>query len=322
MTILRFSNTDHRLIGAADNAISDTVKFWFYLTFLIPSYTCSVFVLYYLIVNGKLRFTLHNHSIILVLVIGIVYEMTIYPWMLYYYHYRGVWHRSLIFCTIWSFIDWGLYYTQTILFAWTTIERHILIFHNQWVSTKTRRFLIHYVPLVLLSSYCLVYYVILDFFPPCINSYYDTSMICVTLCFTNIYALYMWDTLVHQALPTLIIVTFSIALLVRVSWHKHRIGQSIQWRKHRKMTIQMLYISLLYLIFAFPMTLMNLLYLCVLPRSIGMHFMQYLLFLNYSMILLYPFACLLSLPQLRHKFIDKFRCTRQRVQPLSLMLRK
>ena len=297
------------------------MKFWLYLIFLIPSFLCSLFVVYHLLVYGRLRYNLYNHAILIVLVLGLIYEVTIYPWMLYYNHAEGVWERSLPFCTLWSFIDWGLYYTQTILFAWATIERHILIFHDRWVATRTKCFVIHYLPLIVLMLYCLIYYVVIDFFPPCENSYTNESMICVSLCLMHAHTpLHMWDTIAHQILPNVIIVTFSIALLVRIYWRKYRIGQSVQWRKHRKMTIQVLYISFLYLIFAFPMTLMNFLYLCSISRLFGADLMQYLLVLNYTMILLSPFACLLALPHFQNTWKNKFHLRRQRtatVKPLN-----
>jgi hypothetical protein len=46
---------------------------------------------------------------------------------------------------------------------------------------------------------------------------------------------------------------------------------------------------------------MNFLHLCGLPRYLTADFMEYLLFFNYCMILLCPFVCALSLPQLRNK---------------------
>jgi hypothetical protein len=64
----------------------------------------------------------------------LICEVTDYPWLLYHYHHVGMWERSFTFCQIWGFIDWGLYITQTVIFAWATTERHILIFHD-----KTRK---------------------------------------------------------------------------------------------------------------------------------------------------------------------------------------
>jgi hypothetical protein len=47
--------------------------------------------------------------------------------------------------------------------AWLAIERHILIFHDRWVSNRRGRFLFHYLPLIILVTYILVFYSIAIF---------------------------------------------------------------------------------------------------------------------------------------------------------------
>jgi hypothetical protein len=133
----------------------------------------------------------------------------------------------------------------------------------------------------------------------------------------------MYETIVHQILPNLIIVVFSVALLLRVRRQKHRIGKSLQWRKHWKMTIQLLFVAIIYLIFALPVTLMNFLHLCGLSREVTDPFMEYLLFFNYCILLLCPFACALSLPQMRNKVKDILQLRRQAraVAPMTLVIR-
>jgi hypothetical protein len=136
---------------------------------------------------------------------------------------------------------------------------------NNFVQTK--RFFVHYLSLILLLTYCIIFYVVDSFFLYCENFFDDSYMICI--------ALYMWDAIVHQALPNLIIVVFSIALLARILYQKHRIHWAIQWRKYRTMIVQLLSISILYLIFAFPLTLMNLMYLCDFPDDAAGNFYEY-----------------------------------------------
>ena len=278
--------------------ISYRLKFWFYLLFLIPSILCSLFVLRHLLFDRTLRNALHNHVIILLLLLGLICEVTVYPWMLFYYRSAGMWERPPIFCVIWAFIDWGLYITQTILFAWATIERHILIFHDQWTATRKKRFFVHYLPLLVLLLYCFVFYIVVNFFPPCENYFFDVDLICVYFCLYDTYEFYMWQTIFHQIVPNFIIVLFSMALLLRVLCQKYRIHQPIRWRKHRKMTVQLLSISLLYLIFSFPFIWVTLMYLCGLPYWIYGFILPYTDFFSYFIILLFPFVCALSLPEL------------------------
>lgn len=284
-----------------DEPIPNAAKFWTYLILLMPSLICSVFSLYYLLWNQTLRHALHNHAIIIFLLIALMYELTIYPWMLYFYHRQGIWQRTRFFCTIWLFIDWGLYYTQTMLFAWATIERHILIFHERWVSTKMKRLFIHYTPLIILAFYCLIYYIVILFYPPCKNIFDNYFMICVDSCLMKSFSLYTYDTIVHQISSNLIIVIFSIGLLIRIRWQKHRVGQTLTWRKHWKMTVQLLFISMVYLIFSLPLTIINFLDLFGVHRDKIFNFTEYALFLNYCTILLCPIASTLSLPRLRNR---------------------
>ena len=281
-----------------DEVISKTVRFWIYLILLIPSILCSLIFMIYVLFNRTARNAIHNHVIAIVIFIGLIYQGTLYPWMLYYYRTEEVWHRSGLFCTIWAFFDWGLYYVQTILFAWATMERHILIFHDKWVSTEKKRFFVHYLPMILILVYSLTFYIVVTFFPSCENIFNDFDIVCARLCFAQTNGLYMWDVIFHQTLPNLFIVIFSAALLIRVLLRKCRTHQPIQWRKHRKMTIQLLSIAILYLFFAFPIALMNLMYFCGLSEDLGLEFYEYFLFFNYLMLLLLPFACVLSLPEL------------------------
>ena len=87
--------------------ISPVIKFWLYLIFLIPSIICTLFVLYHLLSVRNLRRALNNHVIIGLLILGLGSEVTVYPWMLYYYTVGNTWKRSFLFCQIWAFIDWA-----------------------------------------------------------------------------------------------------------------------------------------------------------------------------------------------------------------------
>ncbi|CAF1015667.1 unnamed protein product [Rotaria sp. Silwood1] len=305
------------------NVLHSSIKFWIYLVILVPSIICSLFVLYYLLLDKNLRRGLNNHTIIVLIFICLICQVTIYPWMLYFYKNGNHWHRTLTLCRIWGFIDWGFYITQAIIFAWTSIERHILIFHDLWVATRKKRFFIHYLPLILLMLYCLMFYSLVYFFPFCKHAVRYNAALCIDNCLYDNYAFYIWETIVHQILPNLMIVIASIALLSRILRQKHRVHQRIQWRKHRKMAIQLLSISFLYLIFSFPNTIMILMYLCGLTYNIGRNVKIYAEFFSYLVILFFPFVCILSLPELRKKIkrIILLRPTATPVYPKTFTIR-
>ena len=281
--------------------ISNTVSFWVFLVLLIPSVLCSLFTLYFFLVDRTLRRALNNHALTVVLIIGLVCSLTVYPWMMYYYRLVGIWQRAPAFCGIWKFIDWGLYTTHTIIFAWATVERHILIFHDRWVSTRKTRLFVHYLPLMVLLVYCVVFYVVVLFLLPCQNFYFNVVMICLLPCYRHFYVIYMWETVVHQILPYVLILTCSVTLLVRVVWQRHRLNQPIEWRKYRKLTIQMLSISFLYLLFFLPLTLYKTLSLFDVKLPFSTDLVTYGTFFSYLTILLFPFVCAMSLSELRKK---------------------
>ena len=132
------------------------VRFWLYLISNISSILCSFFVLYHLLFNRLLRQALNNHAVIVLILIGLIIELIDIPLIIHFFRFGYNWKVTSIFSYFWSFIDYGCFTTQTIIFAWTTIEKHILIFHDRWLLTKKKRFFIHYLPLIILLIYCFI----------------------------------------------------------------------------------------------------------------------------------------------------------------------
>ncbi|CAF1476510.1 unnamed protein product [Adineta steineri] len=289
----------------------DSIRFWSYLLLLIPSIICSLFVLYNLLFIRTLRLALNNHIFIVLLFVGLLLEVTIYPWMLFYYHFNGIWQRPVIFCQIWGFLDWGVFVLYIILLAWATIERHILIFHDRWVSTKTKRMFLHYLPIVFLILYGLIFYIIIYFFSTSEKLIIESEMICFYPYLWPTELILIWDGIIHQIVTVLIIIIFSIALLVRVVWQKYRIHRAVHWRKHRKMTIQLLSTSFLFLICYLPYTTVYVVDLCGISISNIQVLLNYSVFLTYLTILLFPFVCALSLSEIRTKLMKIFKFHRQ-----------
>ena len=176
---------------------------------------CSCIILFLI---EHLRHSLNNHVIIVLLLTVLFCDLTIYPWMLYYYYYShgDNWQRSFVFCVIWGFIDWAVYMLQLLLFAWASIERHILIFHDRWISTRKKRFLGHYLPVIIISLYWFIFYSFVYFYPSCKNTFDSSQMICVTICLFNSFSFHAFDTLFNNILPSLTIVIFSVTLFLRV----------------------------------------------------------------------------------------------------------
>lgn len=292
---------------------SYTIRFWLHFIPNIFSIICSIFVLYHILSNRNLRHALNNHTIILLLSFGLFYELTDITWITHFYYFRYTLVQTPAFSLIWTYIDYTIFNCQTMLFAWTTIERHILVFHNRWVSTRKKRFFVHYLPIIIILMYCFCYYSIIYLVPFCENSFDYLKMygLASVHCIYKNPVIPKYNIFSNGIIPALIIIIFSFTLLFRVLWQQSRLRRSINWRKQRKMIIQLLSISIIYLVLYAPYILLYLAYNLGLSRTIGAEFTVYLIFFVYYITFLFPFVTCLTLPQLGTKIKNLFYFRRQ-----------
>ncbi|CAF3865871.1 unnamed protein product [Adineta steineri] len=281
-------------------AVALLVRFWLYLIFVIPSVVCSIFTLYYFLVNRTFRKVLSNHVLILILCLAIFYNITDIMWLIDYYR-NGVTFSSLRpFCLAWTYIDFAVFISITFLVAWASIERHILIFHQNFISTKTKRLVVHYLPMIIFGGYPFIYYFVIFFILPCSLSINNKKTRCgLTNCAYENGSTGLYDGIVNNILPIFSIIIFSLALIVRVWYNKYRMGQRFQWKKYRKMTFQLLSISAIYFVLLFPSMLLLTAYSAGLSNSTGADFYSGSLYFSYFVTLLVPFVCIFSFPKLR-----------------------
>lgn len=312
------------MIRYTDNHIPHSVRFWSFLIAFISFVCCSSIVLHHILSSRGRRRSINYHFIILILFNNLIYELINVPLFLNYYRLDAVVPATPSLCLMWMFIDEALYTVSTITVAWASIERHILIFHDRWLATSTRRFFIHYVPMTLLALYVVLFHCVVILFPPCPNEYDYTKEICGRpLCFHNLAATGTGDAIAHNLIPALTIVIFSIGLLVRVLLQNKRMRQVIRWRKHRKMAIQLLSVSFLYLLLYVPRACIELVEFCCLEEYLNDYVDEYSRFFADYVIFLLPFAYLGSLMKTswrcrpRHLFPFMYRTTRL-VHPTTL----
>lgn len=286
-------------------------RFWFLVILTVLSIVCALFVLYHLLSDRTQRQALHNHVIILLLLIVLIMEIFDVPFVLHFIRVGYTWQLTTSLSYFWTFIDYGCYSTKMILFSWATIERHILIFHDRWLVTEKKRFLLHYLPMIIILLYCFIYYLIVVIFLPCPypNNQHPLHGVPAPCLYDNVFVI-TWDLICHQIIPTIIIVTFSIALLVRVLYQKASLRRKIQWRKQRKMTIQLLSIAVLYQLFNFPWTFIQLCLMVKLPVDIDGEAFAIAFFAPYYLISFFPFVCWGTLPELGTKLKRLYVCRR------------
>jgi hypothetical protein len=199
-------------------------------------------------------------------------------------------------------LDYVTYEIGAQLMVWASIERHFLIFHASMFNTRVHRVMGHYLPLVFCFVYPTIYYTYFILFYPC-ESYYDmTKLTCVAACFlwtNNTMAFY--ELIMNGFVPVCLVAIFSIALLVRVLWKKQHMGRQLTWKKNRKMTIQLLAVSITFLIFNlgyFVLALGEMVW----DPAFGANLMVWFLSVNVcAPQLVFPFLCLGTMPNLRQK---------------------
>ena len=293
---------------------SFSFQFWFSLAFHVPSVVCYVFVLTYILTQKTQRQALHNHSILVLLFIAFFLVLFDYSWEIDTYRRGGqVWPKIPFLCKVWWLFDFGFYSACTIVLAWSSFERHILIFHSNLVATKRKRLLVHYLPLVFIIIYLIIFYIYVIFFVSCENEYDFASAVCGAFpCYLTIGWLAMWDTVVNGMIPTFLIAIFNVALLIRVLWQKQRHRQD--WKKCRRMTFQLLSISVLYLSINLPVEIIVTVQLAGYSEWDSQKEL-YLLFFCSLIQWLLPFVCLTCLPGLWTKIKTCFIRNNRRVIP-------
>ncbi|CAF0989386.1 unnamed protein product [Adineta steineri] len=287
---------------------SAQIQFWTYLILGIPSLFCTIFLLYHLIFDRRLRQQIHNHVVIVLLFLCLV--ILAVDNSLYLDGWR-VGHGNSIastptICLLWWFIDYGFYGAISVFLVWASFERHILVFHRrQFLSTKRKIFYVHYLPLIIISIYTIGFYIGVIILPPCKNIFYFNYLACGSLpCYQEISWMNTWDYLFNGVLCNIFEAIFSISLLLRTIWKKYYSQNRFRWKKYRKMTIQLLSISTLSLCIHLPQSLI------ILVRQIqpnrndfGTNIEPYFFYLTGYVIFLVPFVSLGCLPELWPKLL-------------------
>ena len=289
-------------------SISFVIWSWLFLVPVIPSVIVAIFTLYHLISNRTLRSALHNHVIILLLIFGLIVSLTDVIWLIYYFRMGIALSTTPAFCLVWLMIGSAIYVLIQVLMAWASIERYILIFYPNVLGTKTKRFLFHYLPLIICVVYPTIFYFIVFIILPCDRPFYYRAPLCARyLCLSQYSWLALWDSFFHFLLPAFIIGIFGITLFLRVLFTRYRVHRRIDWKKYRKLTLQLLPISIVYMALKCPPMIMFAVYTAGVDLGVGGKYFVDSIFFSYWSILFTPFASVISLPNLRAK-CTKFIC--------------
>ncbi|CAF1189743.1 unnamed protein product [Adineta ricciae] len=288
-------------------AIPYIVRFWMFLISNICSILCAVFVLYHCLGDSTLRHGLHYHISIVMLIICLIYDFTDVPFQMYLFLYRVVWIQTPTFCLTWKILDAALYTSTAKLIGWASVERHILIFHENWIATRRRRFFIHYTPIILIVTYGVVLYSIITPINYCKRPFYYFMAMCgYYSCVYDSATFTLYEYATGGLLCSVLIGFGGSSLILRVVLQKRRLRRHINWRKHRKMAIQLLSITALFYIFYLPPVLVGTARRVGFSSSAASTYSTYASFFTNYIVFLFPFACLNTLPNLRTRVRNMF----------------
>jgi heme exporter protein D len=123
--------------------------------------------------------------------------------------------------------------------------------------------------------------------------------------------LVLFNWLAFGITPICLITFSSLWLFVRVVTQKRRVQQRVHWRQYRRMVIQLLMVSCLYIFFDAPAVIIGLIQLTRTTVAFDVQIL-YLYYIVYLLPLLIPFVCLSTFRELWTK-------TRVQVYPLRLL---
>ena len=302
--------------------ISNSARFWLYLIPVIPSIICAMLRLYRLRISRTFGTTLRNHDKFLLLSCVLIGELFDVTWHIHYYHTGTVLSSTPSFCIVWAFIGSATSVSSSFLIAWTSIERHIVTFYPEWLLTRTKRFFFHYIPLSACILYPTVFYFVIFCTISCDVPFDYNSRLCNrSECIFRSHSIALWDSFIHYVMPVCATVIFTVALLARVVYYRHRIYERVEWDKYKRIAIKMLPTFVFYILLQFPPMVLYAAYSTGLSRSVAADYYNDCTYFRYWIILFIPFVY--STPsserQRKHRTIFVFwKKRRAVVQPVII----
>ena len=140
-----------------NQSTSIDLKFWLLLLMCIPSIIRSVLVFIYFY-QKRTRLSLHLHLSLILVSISFVQITTDLSIAMIFYGTGQVPIQTASFCLWWNWWDYSISGTMNFVTAWGSIERHFIVFKGLIFSTTRRRFLFHYLPMIIVSIYPSIFY--------------------------------------------------------------------------------------------------------------------------------------------------------------------
>ena len=293
----------------SEDSLGRLIKFVILITLTPFALICNLILVYYLIMDRTLRRTIHNHGILALLLTTLLTNLVEVPRIINYLQIGIVIPQNQINCLIWQWCDYLLFSLVNLFTLWISIERYLIIFHNNLYRTRNHRLFYHYFPLIFIPIYIIIFYVIAIYIYPCKSEYDYSQPLCGFPCYTVEANISMYDLIAHTWIPLFGGIILDIIFLIRVIYRK-RVGlqrENIHQHRHRKMVIQVLCLSSLYLLCQTPFSGILFIQLFIfLPQLIQYIQTYYFYYLFWFLTLLLPFVCIGCFPEIVKKIKNQF----------------
>jgi hypothetical protein len=291
------------------------IKFSILLTLQIPAYALSLLIFYFFMKNRTIVQVPHNRALLILLLVNFIQLSFTLPLNLHFYSIGYINPANPTFCTWWTFFEFTLYVTSEYLMATISVQRHMLIFHAHVLRIRWKCIVLHHLPLIFCLTYPMIFYIFAILLYPCDGTQWDyTNNLCgfadCYLLFNKVLGTFDWS--VNNGLPMVIDVLANITLIIRVIRQKRRQQRPVTWKQQRRMTLQLLCISSLYLAAWSPSLIVGVVQILGFPTFLAQIQTDYFLDLIYIVCLFLPWVCLGLLPELLAWIKTLFCCGQAR----------
>ena len=278
------------------------VKFILLLFLQIPSIIVSLVIFFFYKKRPYLLKNIRHQSLLILLAVNFLQLTVDMPMPIHFYHLGYISPATSSYCTWWTFFEYNVEVISALLMCVISIQRHFLIFNHHLFGIPWKRVLLHHLPILVCVIYPITLYLVLIVFAKCDGTQWDySSSVCGYANCHLVYseALATFDWTAQNGLPTMIILFANIILLIRVIRQKLRFQRGIHWRKQRRMTLQLLSISILFLISWLPSLIIGLAQI-LFNRSFAVDIQKnYTIELIYLVCFFLPWISLAQLPRFK-----------------------
>ena len=279
-------------------------------TTVVPSLICDLYLFVYFIRHWRKAVVAapQNHAILCLLIVSVIQKSADAPFLLHFLRWGRVFRETDTFCMVWSMWSYSLGCMILHVLTWCCLERHLFIFHNPMMKRQWCLIAWHYIPLLILLIYAPIFYsAVIFWLRLCANSWNYSQILCGSLCYLQVPFWGTFDWLFNHTAPVSIIILANLLLLVRIIW------QNIRQQRQKRMFIQLVAISTLYIVLLTPQVI-----IVGVLRGVQYNDVQYV---SYYVHQLLPFVIASTLPKMQKNLkrwvghLKQLCCRGARVHP-------